>query len=45
MAVSHVAAERDYPQMIAETDHAEPAPRWQPSSGDANQEWELIPVA
>ena len=27
MAVSRVAADRDYPQMIAETDHAEPAPR------------------
>src|SRR5260370_27822346 len=26
MAVSRVAADRDYPQMIAETDHAEPAP-------------------
>src|SRR5260370_41503571 len=27
MAVSPVAADRDYPQMIAEADHAEPAPR------------------
>ena len=27
MVVSRVAADRDYPQMIAETDHAEPAPR------------------
>ena len=27
MAVSDVAADRDYPQMITETDHVEPAPR------------------
>ena len=27
MAVTPVAADRDYPQMIAETDHVEPAPR------------------
>ena len=27
MAISHVAVDRDYPQMIAETDHVEPAPR------------------
>jgi uncharacterized protein (DUF427 family) len=27
MTVSPVAADRDYPQMIAEADHAEPAPR------------------
>ena len=27
MAVALVAADRDYPQMIAETDHVEPAPR------------------
>ncbi len=27
MAISDVAADRDYPQMIAETDHTEPAPR------------------
>ena len=27
MAVAPVAADRDYPQMIVETDHAEPAPR------------------
>ena len=27
MAVSPVAAGRDYPQIIARTDHAEPAPR------------------
>jgi len=27
MAVSHVAAGRDYPQMLAETGHVEPAPR------------------
>ena len=27
MAVALVAADRDYPQMIAETDHVVPAPR------------------
>ncbi len=27
MAVTKVATGRDYPQMIAETDHVEPAPR------------------
>ena len=27
MAVTPVATGRDYPQMIAETDHVEPAPR------------------
>src|ERR1700741_69231 len=27
MATSHVTVDRDYPQMIAETDHVEPAPR------------------
>jgi len=27
MALSPAAADRDYPKMIAETDHAEPAPR------------------
>ncbi|HYX62106.1 MAG TPA: DUF427 domain-containing protein, partial [Streptosporangiaceae bacterium] len=27
MAVPAVAADRDYPQMIAQADHAEPAPR------------------
>ena len=27
MTVLPVATDRDYPQMIAETDHVEPAPR------------------
>jgi len=27
MAVTPVAADRDYPQMLAQADHVEPAPR------------------